>query len=83
MQMIKMLKKEARTVFYLAQTYSCLRKFEDSLKYYELRSTMEGFWEENFQSLLKCGELSQLLGHDWYDSMKWYIHELISEQYTK
>jgi glycosyltransferase involved in cell wall biosynthesis len=65
--------KEARTVFYLAQTYSCLKKFEDSLKYYELRSTMEGFWEENFQSLLKCGELSQLLGHDWFDSMRWYI----------
>jgi len=64
---------EPRTVFYLAQTYSCLGQAEDSLKYYKLRSTMVGFWEENFQALLRCGELSETLGHDWYDSMSWYM----------
>lgn len=65
---------EARTIFYLAQTYSCLNQSEDALKYYSLRSTLEnGFWEERFQSYYRCGELSEKIGKPWHESMKWYI----------
>jgi glycosyltransferase involved in cell wall biosynthesis len=58
--------KNTRTVFYLAQTCSCLNQFEDSFKYYDERSKLEGFGEEVFQSLLKTGEIAQKLGKDWH-----------------
>jgi hypothetical protein len=64
---------EPRTVFYLAQTCSCLNEIDESLFYYKIRSTLEGFQEEKFHSFLRSGELSQKLGHDWHDSFIWYI----------
>ena len=64
---------DTRTIFYLAQTCSCLGHSEESFKYYSLRSTLEGFWEEKFQSFFRCGELLEVLGKEWSESMKWYI----------
>lgn len=64
---------EPRTVFYLAQTYSCLNDIENAYKYYALRVPLEGFWEERFQAMLKCGDLSEKLKYEWYNSMTWYI----------
>ena len=64
---------EPRTVFYLAQTCSCLCENDDSLYFYKIRSTLEGFQEEKFHSLLRSGELTQKLNHDWHDSMMFYI----------
>ena len=34
---------------------------------------MEGFQEEKFHSLLRSGELTQKLNHEWHDSMMFYI----------
>lgn len=64
---------EPRTVFYLAQTCSCLNQIDESLFYYKIRSTLEGFQEEKFHAFLRSGELSQKLGHDWHDSFIWFI----------
>lgn len=64
---------EPRTVFYLAQTCSCLNQIDDALFYYKIRSTLDGFQEEKFHAYLRSGELSQKLGHDWYDSFVWYM----------
>ena len=64
---------EPRTVFYLAQTYSCLGQTAEAFKYYSLRTNLVGFWEEKFQAFLRCGELSETMGNSWYDSMKWYM----------
>lgn len=64
---------DTRTVFYLAQTYACLNRHQEAFYYYKLRSTMVGFWEEVFHSFLKCGELSQQLGHPWKESVGWYM----------
>lgn len=64
---------EPRTVFYLAQTCSCMQENEESLYYYKIRATLEGFQEEKFHALLRSGELSQKLVHDWHDSMIFYI----------
>jgi glycosyltransferase involved in cell wall biosynthesis len=64
---------EPRTVFYLAQTCSCLGENEESLYYYKIRATLEGFQEEKFHSLLRSGELTQKLNHEWHDSMMFYI----------
>ena len=64
---------EPRTVFYLAQTCSCLGEKEEALKYYSIRTDLEGFWEEVFQAYLRCGEISQKLFRPWHESMTWYI----------
>lgn len=49
--------EDERTVFYLAQTCACLHDYEEAFQYYEIRSKMNGFHEEVFQSLLRMGEL--------------------------
>jgi len=65
--------KDARTVFYLAQTFCCLNDHENAYYYYKQRVSLIGFWEEVFQSYLKCGDLSQKLKHEWHDSFIWYM----------
>jgi glycosyltransferase involved in cell wall biosynthesis len=65
-----------RTIFYLAQTCSCLSNYEEAFYYYKLRSTYDGFWEEKFHSFLKCGDLSVLLEHPWVESLGWYMKSL-------
>ena len=64
---------EPRTLFYLAQTCSCTGDVEESLKYYTIRSTLEGFWEERFHAYYRCGDLTASLNQPWDVSMKWYI----------
>lgn len=64
---------EPRTLFYLAQTCSCLGQTEEAFYYYKLRSELDGFQEEKFHSYLRSGEYSEKLGHSWYDSMAYYV----------
>jgi glycosyltransferase involved in cell wall biosynthesis len=64
---------EPRTLFYLAQTCSCLNHIEEAFYYYKIRSSLEGFQEEKFHSFLRSGELAQKLGHPWHDVMGWYM----------
>jgi len=64
---------EPRTVFYLAQTCSCLGQHDDALYYYSIRSKLIGFYEEVYHAYLRAGECSEKLGHDWHDTMIWYI----------
>jgi len=65
--------EEPRTVFYLAQTCSCLQDIADSFYFYKLRTTLEGFWEERFHAFYRCGELTEKLKHPWEESFKWYM----------
>lgn len=56
--------EDARTLFYLAQTCSCLGKYEESLYYYRLRQEIKNaFIEENFHSALREAELRVQLHH--------------------
>jgi hypothetical protein len=68
--------KEPRTLFYLAQTCSCLGIHEEAFYYYKLRSTLEGFQEEKFHAFLRCGDLSKNLNHSWPDTLSWYMKAL-------
>jgi glycosyltransferase involved in cell wall biosynthesis len=51
--------EDARTVFYLAQTCSCLGLNAEAYKYYEIRSKMPGFQEENFHCWLRMGDIAR------------------------
>ena len=64
---------EPRTVFYLAQTYSCLNDTENAYYYYKVRTTLMGFYEERFEACLKCGEFAERLNLDWYECFNWYM----------
>lgn len=64
---------EPRTVFYLAQTYTCLGDSENAYYYYRLRTTLVGFYEERYEASYKCGDLAEKLGLDWYDAFVWYM----------
>lgn len=46
---------DPRTVFYLAQTYSCLDMLQEAYFFYEIRTRMTGFQEETFHSYLRMG----------------------------
>jgi glycosyltransferase involved in cell wall biosynthesis len=65
--------KEPRSIFYLAQTCSCLDQKEDSFYYYKLRTELEGFQEEKFHAFLRAGEMSEQLNHDWYTSFEFFM----------
>jgi glycosyltransferase involved in cell wall biosynthesis len=67
---------DQRVVFYLAQTCSCLDQIDESFYYYKLRAEMDGFWEEKFHALNRCGELAGRLGHPWKDCMSWFMQAL-------
>jgi glycosyltransferase involved in cell wall biosynthesis len=61
---------DARTQYYLAQTYDCLNMKKDAMFFYKQRSNnKDGFFEEMFISSLKYGELEQ--NDD--ESVKWYL----------
>jgi len=62
-----------RTVFYLAQTCSCLQNYDESFYYYKMRAHMGGFPEEVFHSYMRCGDISKALLHPWYDTIAWYL----------
>jgi hypothetical protein len=64
---------DSRTLFYLAQTCACLEQYDESYYYYKLRSYKDDFMEEKYISYYKLGKFSQILGHDWKDSLGWYM----------
>jgi len=69
--------KDARTVFYLAQTCACLGQNDEALYYNRVRRDMkDGFLEERFHSNIREGDLREKLEHSWYDQLIAYFHSL-------
>lgn len=69
---------DPRTVFYLAQTYACLGDFANACKYYEIRTHMQGWSEENFMAYYKLGDAFEsrvaLEGHKmWQKALDYYL----------
>ena len=64
---------DARTLFYLAQTCSCLQQFQEAYEYNLLRTKQAGFIEEQYHSYYRMGQLAQQIGHPWEESLNWYL----------
>lgn len=64
---------DPRTVFYLAQTCSCLGQHAEAYLYYTERIKQGGFIEEQYHSYYRLGEIAQILGHPWEESLCWYL----------
>jgi glycosyltransferase involved in cell wall biosynthesis len=64
---------DTRMLFYYGQTAMCMGKNEKAYKLYKERTEQEGFAEEKYHAYYRCGETSKSLGHDWEETMSWYI----------
>lgn len=68
---------DTRTLFYLAQTCSCLNQYEESYKYYILRTKEKGFLEEIFHSFQRAADISQHgLNHSIEETIYLYLKSL-------
>lgn len=67
--------KDLRSLFYLAQTYACLDEPKLAYEHYAKRTKYvgEGFYEEQFCSLLRCGDLSRKLNYPVDLTISWYM----------
>lgn len=73
---------DLRTLFYLAQTYSCLGEYELAYNHYAKRTlhTNEGFYEEQFCSLYRCGEIACILNLPDEIALSWYTRAFIHSE---
>jgi len=67
---------DARTVFYLAQTYGSLGKQDEAYYYYKLRLEMGSFEEEIYHSYLRLGEIASNLKMDSTVFIGWWMKAL-------
>jgi glycosyltransferase involved in cell wall biosynthesis len=61
-----------RYMFYLAQSYKCLRQFDDSIKWYKERIAKGGWKEEVFYAKYMIGECYEGK-NDWEKALTWYL----------
>lgn len=67
-----------RNTFYLAQTFECLGELEDAYKFYNIRSELPGWDEENFQTHYRLGRVAEqiLMANgecDWPKALGHYL----------
>lgn len=66
--------EDTRTIFYLAQTYSCLNMYKEAKEFYLLRSKYENYPEERFQSFLRAATIAdEKLNEPWDDCLPLYL----------
>jgi glycosyltransferase involved in cell wall biosynthesis len=72
-QALKVDPTNARTVFYLAQTYRDLDRIDEALETYEMRATMGGWEEEVFYAIYQAAVLVDRRGHDWGTAFQAFV----------
>ena len=69
---------DPRNTFYLAQTYHCLNDVENAFRFYQYRSELQGWDEENFITFIRLGSLATQIQHEnkllaWATAMDYYL----------
>ncbi|RUP03578.1 MAG: glycosyltransferase [Mycobacterium sp.] len=64
---------DARSVFYLAQSYFDLGDFDNARKWYQRRVDMGGWVEETYQSMYRVAESMWSMGAPWPDVESAYL----------
>jgi glycosyltransferase involved in cell wall biosynthesis len=54
---------DPRTLFYLGQTYECLKDWENAYIFYKKRADIDGWDEENFITRIRLGDVAQHMSH--------------------
>ncbi|OBK29819.1 glycosyl transferase [Mycobacterium asiaticum] len=65
--------EDARSVFYLAQSYFDLGDFENARKWYQRRVDMGGWAEEVYQSMYRVAESMWSMGAHWLEVQDAYL----------
>lgn len=71
--------RDPRTVFYLAQTYSCLNDQEKAYLFYQERIRMGGWAEETYETYYRMAEIVELLAvkdsarYNWSQALDYYL----------
>ena len=65
--------EDARSVFYLAQSYFCLEDWTNSRDWYARRIELGGWDEEVFYSMMRVAESMSKLGTAWHDVQDAYL----------
>ncbi|PPD38108.1 MAG: hypothetical protein CTY16_20695 [Methylobacter sp.] len=61
----------ARSLFYLAQSYKDLGKYKDALYWYEQRAAMENSWdEERWFAQMQAGRMKLLCNYPWDEAVQ-------------
>lgn len=63
---------DARTVFYLAQTYDCLNDLDNACIWYEHRTKMTGWDEENFLAHYRLAQVYEAM-NEWDKALNYYL----------
>lgn len=64
---------DARSVFYIARSYNCLRDWTNTRTWYLRRAEMGGWEEEVFYSLWRAGTAMEMLGEPWPQVLDAYL----------
>lgn len=71
---------DPRTTFYLAQTYACLGDLENAYTYYKHRTTLAGWYEENFVAWYRLAQITEWLAqkeekgeYTWRQALEYYL----------
>jgi tetratricopeptide (TPR) repeat protein len=73
---------DARTAFYLGQTYACLGDKDNAFRFYQLRSQLPSWAEEDYETLYRLGETVEDLSskdtnrttiYDWPLALWYYL----------
>jgi len=64
---------DARTLFYLAQTYGSLGMTKEAYYYYKLRVKYGGYEEERYHSFFRMGEIAKGMNMDEQVFIHWWI----------
>ena len=69
--------KDSRTCFYLAQTLDCIGDLESARKYYELRTHLVGWPEEDFMARYRLAQVLERMAQkgqaEWKDALDEYL----------
>lgn len=63
---------DLRTIFYLAQTYSCLGDHENARRWYEVRCSLKGWDEEDFIAHYRLAQTHESL-NNWPKALETYL----------
>ena len=83
--------KNARTAFYIGQTYACLGDKENALRFYELRTQLPAWEEENYETVYRLAEAVEDIAakdadkktpYDWSLAL-WYYLKAFSMRPTR
>lgn len=69
---------DSRTAFYLAQTFDCLNDLENAYKYYELRTHLQGWGEEDYMARYRLAIVTERMKTEdgsarWPEALDHYL----------